>query len=155
MNKRGEQLSILSQDSFLSLIPRCLFQGLSNLHLICRSLQTPCIIKYQKNEEQALRRIWPKTSLQINHLKKNPEHNFKVKSKQTGDKRLRDKSGNSVALGHTELATIEISVMKLLWLCFEIKFEITEVLIYYGDYNNIAIQRTVFMRTILVMENVK
>lgn len=62
--------------------------------------------------------------------KKKPEHNLTVNCKQSGDRRLRNKSGSSVKLGHTELGTTGISVMKLLRLCFEIIFEITEVLIY-------------------------
>lgn len=55
INRRKDQQSISGQHSFFvlfcfSLVSRSFFQGISDLHLTYRSLQTPYIINYQKNQ---------------------------------------------------------------------------------------------------------
>lgn len=122
MNKSGEQWSILSQDSFLSLILRYLFQKLSDLHLICRLLQASSILTTRTIKN----RLWEEYD------------------KQSGDRWLRNKSGGSVKLGHITLAAIVISTMKPLrlfwnkmWYHRSINIVLVSIDILYTVYINI------------------
>lgn len=82
--------------------------------------------------------------MHTNEQNSQSEYNVNVKSKQSGDRWLRNESGGSVKLGHITLAAIVISTMKPLrlfwnkmWYHRSINIVLVSIDILYTVYINI------------------